>query len=205
MWEYGFMVVVINDTIINGYLLTGIHSHLSHRPKQSPDHNHLNTDHPNLQPSISTLSNTRFTQTLIVRSTVHYPEQFPDPVCTYLCILTFQNPDDLPVMLQRSTPLFLVPALLRSCNSHQYTAKTLWTDTISKTLTCHLLLTICFHSVNKSSCYSTYLRFLTQFMTLILLFFYYFIFIIVVVKKANKTMVRSMVFAWFKILVILRY
>lgn len=56
--------------------MSGIHSHshFSHRPQQSPDHNHLNTDHPHLQPLIGTPSNTRSTQTLIVRSTIHYPE-----------------------------------------------------------------------------------------------------------------------------------
>ncbi len=40
-----------------------------------------------------------------------YPEQFPDPVCTYLYILTFSDS-------QRSSsvsPLFLIPALCWSC------------------------------------------------------------------------------------------
>ncbi len=65
----------------------------------SPDNNHLTTDHLHLQPPISTPSNTRFTQTLIVRSTAHYPEPTPDPVSTYLCILTFQISYDPPEIL----------------------------------------------------------------------------------------------------------
>ncbi len=47
-------------------------SHLSHQPLHSPDHR--NTDHPHLQPAIKHSIYTRFTQTLIVRSTVHLPE-----------------------------------------------------------------------------------------------------------------------------------
>ncbi len=109
-------------------VVSGIHnhSHPSHRPQQSPDHNHLSTDHPHLQPLIITPSNTRFTQTLIVRSTVHYPELTPDPVCTYLCILTFQLSYDPPATLRQRIPWFLVPALHPSSKrySHQLTAKT---------------------------------------------------------------------------------
>ncbi len=71
------------------------------RSTTSPDNIHLTTDHLHLQPPISTPSNTRFTQTLIVRSTTHYPEPKPDPVCTYLCILTFQiSYDPLEILLQ---------------------------------------------------------------------------------------------------------
>ncbi len=58
-------------------LLSGIPhclSHLSHQPLHSPDLNHLNTDHPHMQPAIKHSIYTCFTQTLIVRSTVHLPE-----------------------------------------------------------------------------------------------------------------------------------
>ncbi len=146
--------------------LSGIHSH-SHRPQQSPDHNHLNTDHPHLQPSISTPSNTRFTQTLIVRSTVHYPEQFPDPVCIYLCRLTFsdsrQSPHDSPTKYS-CVPGSRSPFLQRNTHiSIQLRLSGLFYHQDSHLLFAPLnLLPI---TVNKSSCYSTYLLFLPPFMT----------------------------------------
>ncbi len=73
--------------------------------------------------------------------------------CALTCIyLHFQTPRDLLAFLPCFWfPLFVDPARK---DSHQYTAKTHWTDIISKTLTCHLLLTICFYSVNKPACVS---------------------------------------------------
>ncbi len=68
-----------------------------------------------LRSSWDTPSNTRFTQTLIIWSSAHYPEPTPDPVCTYLCILTFQISYDPLEILLHKIRLFLVPALHRSC------------------------------------------------------------------------------------------
>ncbi len=69
----------------------------------------------------------------IFRSTVHYPEQFPDPVCSYLCILTFKTS----MILLRFSNEVLHPTMIKS---HQYSAKTLWAISITKILPCHLLL-----------------------------------------------------------------
>ncbi len=83
------------------------------------------------------------TLSLLVRSTVHYTEQFLDPVCTYLCILTFsdsrRSSSDTPTKLIHCCwfPLSSDPA---TTISYQYSAKTLWTISITKILTCHLLL-----------------------------------------------------------------
>ncbi len=138
------------------------HSYLSHRPQQSADHNHLNSDHPYLQPSIRTPSNTRFTQTLIVRSTLNSSQTLCARTCIYL---PFQTPSDLLVFLHCSW--FLLSTDPAKKDSHQNPAKTHWTDIFSKILTCHLLLMISFNSVNKSTCCFTYLLSLTLFMTLI--------------------------------------
>ncbi len=90
-------------------MLSGIHSH-SHLPQQSPDHNHLTTDHPHLQSSISTPSKTRFPQTLIVRSAVHYSEQSPDPVTlTCATYLTDRSPTILLRFSSEVLRQFLVP------------------------------------------------------------------------------------------------
>ncbi len=88
------------------YILLGIpssHNHLTHWPQHSPDHNHLITDHPHLQSSISTPSNTRSSQCLIVRSTVHLLELSLThpcylPACT--CLLFS------PVLQQSRSPSF---------------------------------------------------------------------------------------------------
>ncbi len=92
-------------------VVSGIHSHchLSHRPEQSPDHSHLSTDHPYLQPLIITPTNTFFTQILIVWSTIHCPELTPDTVCTYLCILGFQLSYDPPATLRQRIPCSWFP------------------------------------------------------------------------------------------------
>ncbi len=124
------------------YSLTSVTDHNNHQIT-------MNTNHPHLQPSISTPSNTRFTQTLIVWSTVHYPEQFP--VCTYLCILTFHT---LIIFQLFSNEVlhcswFLLSSDPATINSHQYSAKTLWTNSIIKILTCHFLFSTCsFQSIN---------------------------------------------------------
>ncbi len=90
---------------------------------------------------------------LLVQSTVHYPEQFPDPVCTYLCIFTFsdsrRSSSDSPMKLLHCS-WFPLPSDPATTYSHQYSAKTLWTHSIIKILTCHLLLPTCspFQSIN---------------------------------------------------------
>ncbi len=67
-----------------GLVLSEIHSH--HSRQQSPDHNHLTSNHPHLQSLISTPISTRFSLTRIVRSTVYHPKQLPDSNCTNLCV-----------------------------------------------------------------------------------------------------------------------
>ncbi len=69
---------------------------LSHRrQQQSPDHCHLSSNHPNLQPLISTRS-----LTLIVRSTVHYPEQYLTLFYLNCDLLTLLSPRTPPAILQ---------------------------------------------------------------------------------------------------------
>ncbi len=72
------------------------------QPQQSPDHNLLNTDHPHLQPSFSTPSKTRFTQTLVVQATAHHPNS-SQIQCAFTCVyLPSQTPGNLIAILQRS-------------------------------------------------------------------------------------------------------
>ncbi len=51
------------------------------------------------------------------QTTVHYPELSPDPVCTYLCMLTFQNSYNSSAILIRRLLFFLVPVLHQSCKT----------------------------------------------------------------------------------------
>ncbi len=55
------------------------HSPSHRRQRQSPDHSHLSSNHPHLQLLISTPISTTRSLTLIVRSTVHYPEPYLTP------------------------------------------------------------------------------------------------------------------------------
>ncbi len=55
-------------------------SHSHRRQQQSPDHYHLSSNLPHLQSLISTPISTTLSLTLIVRSTIHYPEQYLTPV-----------------------------------------------------------------------------------------------------------------------------
>ncbi len=78
----------------------GGHSPSHRRPRQSPDHSHLNSNHPHLQLLISTSISTTRSLTLIVRSTVHYPEQ----CLTHLSLVPSTNLYYcLPEPLQRSS------------------------------------------------------------------------------------------------------
>ncbi len=82
--------------------------------RHTPDPYHLSTDHPHLQPLIITPSNTTLSLTLIVRSTVHYPEQLPDSLMLLTCMYL---PFDLQTYLQcysseSSTLIPLVPGPL---------------------------------------------------------------------------------------------
>ncbi len=92
--------------------LSGIHhshSHLRHHSYQSrhtPDHNLLVTDYQHLS---ALISSTISAHSLLVRFTVHYLELIPDPVCTYLCILTFQLSSDPPVALCQRYPCSWLP------------------------------------------------------------------------------------------------
>ncbi len=101
-------------------LLSGIHSHshLSHRPQQSPDHNHLSSDDPHLQSLIST-HQLPFKYTLptdthrpVYRS---LPEQTPDPAILTCDTYLPDSPAILlcfPIVVPGS---FLIPALRCSC------------------------------------------------------------------------------------------
>ncbi len=76
------------------------HSPSHRRPRQSPDHSHLNSNHPHLQLLISTSISTTRSLILIVRSMVHYPEQY----LTHLSLVPSTNLYYcLPEPLQRSS------------------------------------------------------------------------------------------------------
>ncbi len=79
------------------------HSHCHRRQQQSPDHNHLSSNHPHLQPLISTPISTTLSL-----SDIHRPVygSLPWTVArlphdTNLHVLTFWSPDVSPVLLQR--------------------------------------------------------------------------------------------------------
>ncbi len=129
---------------------------LSHRrQQQSPDHSHLSSNHPHLQPLISTPISTTRSLTLIVRSTVHYPEQYLTPfylTCDLTYLIVSQNPSsDPPVCV-----LFSCVSLLHdSCNrdSDQFTAVSQRIGLPDKSLTCSSHLTLFNLSINPLFCY----------------------------------------------------
>ncbi len=121
------------------------HSHLSHRPQQSPDHNHLSSDHPHLQSLISThqlpFKYTLPTDTHSVWSTVHnlnrhQTKLYLPVLCTFQILLCF------PVVVPG---LILIPTLCCSYKERTLISQQLrhiWTVSLSGFLTCQSLHTI---------------------------------------------------------------
>ncbi len=113
-------------------VVSGIHSrsHLSHRPQQSPDHNHLPSDYPHLQSLIST-HQLPFKNTL--PSDTHRPVYrlrpwtVTRPRYTYLCYLPSRfssDPPAFPRLCSCFDPNSRSPPFLQRKDPDQFTAKT---------------------------------------------------------------------------------
>ncbi len=79
--------------------LSESHNHSHRHQPQSPDPSHLSIDHLHLRSLINTPINSTCSLTLIVRSTVHYTEQYLTPyalTCVYL-----------PLRLSSDTPVYI--------------------------------------------------------------------------------------------------
>ncbi len=131
---------------------------------QSPVPTHtrsLSPDYWSLAPALTNQVSYITTLTSPSLSLPGLPFTTPNSAQTQFAL--FQTPSDRWAFLLYSWfQLSIDPA---TKHSHQYTAKIHWTDFISKTLTCHLLLKICFHSGNKPACCFTQLLFPSPFVT----------------------------------------
>ncbi len=133
------------------------HSHLSHQPQQSPDHNHLSSDHPHLQSLISP-HQLPFKYTDTHRLVYHSrPEQTPDSAIL-TCVTYLPDSPAILLCFPVVVPgLILIPALRCSYKERTLISQQLRTVSLSGFLTCQSLHTIAIpcsinHSVVSLTC-----------------------------------------------------